>query len=347
MRRLPLLAACALGAVLALPAAAAAAIAYAQGGAVMVADDAGQGARRVAFGRAPVIAPDGAHLALLRRVEGAARDRLQLVLVDLATGGEVATGAICREGSVRWAPDATRVACVAVRNRAAEGITVVRLDGTARVLEAAAGSGVCAPSWAPDATRVAWSTRGELRVRRADGRGAVRALGRGWCPVWGPARIAFERGDYVPGERPLGGLAYRGRLWTVDPARGAASATRIGRRPIETCGFGPSYPVLWTPDGTGILIDTADPATCSPQAARVDVATGAVRPLGSAGQAADGAETSVAGISADGAWALLEGYDADEACSGASAAPLGREACRPLVGRATAVSATAGWQPPA
>lgn len=343
MRRLTLLAACALGAVLALPGAAAASIAFAQGGAILVADDAGQGARRVAFGRAPVIAPDGAHLAHLRRVPGAARDRLELVLVDLTTGEARATGTLCRAGSVRWAPDATRVACVAVRNRAAAGIAVVGLDGTTRALEAPAGSGVCAPTWSPDATRVAWSTQGELRVRRADGRGAVRVLGRGWCPVWGPARIAFERGGYVPDDRPMGQGAYRGRLWTVDPARGAASATRIGGRPIETCMFGPSYPVLWTPDGAGILIDTADPSTCDPIAARVDVATGALRPLGGPDQI----DVRVAGISADGAWALLEGTDLGGTCGGASAAPLERVACTPLVGPATAVSATAGWRPPA
>jgi hypothetical protein len=184
-------------------------------------------------------------------------------------------------------------------------------------------------------------------MRRANGRGAVRSLGRGWCPVWGPARIAFERGDYIPSERPMGGLSYRGTLWTVDPARGAASATRVTRRPIVTCGFGPSYPVLWTPDGSGILIDTADRSSCDPLAALVDVATGAVRPLGGEDQVAGGADVRVAGISADGAWALLVGSGLSGTCDGASAAPFGRAECRSLVGRATSVSASAGWQPPA
>jgi hypothetical protein len=303
-----------------LPATAGAAIAYSRGGAIMVADDAGQNARRVGFGRAPVISPDGTRIALLRRgTDGG----LALILLGVADGREVATGVRCAPRQFAWAPDSTRLACVVARS----GVSVVGVDGAERVLAAPGRGGTGRPAWSPDSTRVVWSTSGTLHWRAADGRGPVRTIGAGWGPEWGPRLVAFERGGYTTVN------TYRGSVWTVDPARGAGSVASFSDRSVTTCATGPLFVYGWTPDGTGVVVGGDDRQTCESFAA---VIVGSkLRVLGE-----EGVPATFRAIAADGAAALLE---TDE---GACAAPLDRAGCTPLIAGATNVTATAGWRYP-
>jgi Tol biopolymer transport system component len=151
---------------------------------------------------APTVAPDGRRAAVI--VDRGAADRV--LIVDLASGGiedELAPDGVRFGDGVAWSPAGGELAVAVGVAGGAEGIYLMRLDGSGvRLLTSCPDDGCTdlGPAWSPDGTMVAFTRgrcdepgsdcfQGDLFTIPAHG-GEARPLTKGpgldCCPAWQP-----------------------------------------------------------------------------------------------------------------------------------------------------------------
>jgi dipeptidyl aminopeptidase/acylaminoacyl peptidase len=223
----------------------------------------------------PRFSPDATRVAYVRTTEDRAHDRMaHQILVTRAAGGSTRTiDAGPFVSAPRWSPDGTRLAYLRHTAKHDEDqIVVVRLDGGTQRTVTRAPQGVQQFVWSPDSRRLAYvSPDAEPNAAAAKRHDDLFALGN----------------DGFLTDKPL----VPSHLWLVSATGGAARRLTHGTwsvyEGVAPFVGGPSEP-SWSPDGRTILItrapDAHDAATDRSWPAAVDVATGAVRDLGTARQ---------------------------------------------------------------
>ena len=246
-------------ALLALASTASATIAYqsASGSRLMIANDRAAGATRLGVtGTSPLISPDGTRVAYL----GGTMARPQLRIRTIASGAEVvvaATPGTSIGQGIEWAPDSAHLTMPTESATAQGYITGVGLDivdaatGAVTVVLAPKGHDLGGFSWAPTGDRLVYASQrygsqfGDctMRIVGLDG-STIAALGAGANPLWGPAKIAFQRYTNV---RWHGMRLQHAQLWTIDP-NGPGAPRQLTRYPSVGMIYGP-FATLWSPDG--------------------------------------------------------------------------------------------------
>jgi hypothetical protein len=241
---------------------------------IVALDDGGTGARVIARGFAPSLAPDGRHVAFFRKGKRRLHERLFVVP---ARGGKPrlvarrvrAVRSRFATGSVDWSPDGERVA--AQRANGVDGVVVDLRSGRRTAIEGDRAYGGAA--FSPGGSR-ALVLEVDLRAQRLEvvgvKHGHRRALGEGDCPTWGRPALAYRRGDEVV-------------------ARSRPSAPE---RVILSGGEATPCPLAWSSDGSALLLgrESAYPAFDALLTA----------PDGSDAQALDVPFTQITGVSHDG-----------------------------------------------
>ena len=219
----------------------------------------------------PRVSPDGSQIAYVRTARDYVRDRNASMLVVVGADGSrrriVDAGPFV--GSPRWSPDGTRLAYLRHTPKHEEDqITVVPEHGGGTTTITRVRNGVQHFAWSPDGTRFAFDTPdNEPNAARAKRHDDV-----------------FELGDdgFLT-DKPL----VPSHLWLVPSTGGRAKRLTHGVWSVyeQVAPFtgGASDP-SWSPDGRTIVFarapDAHDAATDRSSVAAVDVATGAVRDLG-------------------------------------------------------------------
>jgi hypothetical protein len=317
----------------------------AKGARIMVANDDGSGSVALGIRGSNVrISPDGTRLAY---VAGAIDEGTTLRIRTIDTGAEIVVAAAFGSASPNaalWSPDGTRLLMPTDSSTADGYITGEGLDivdaatGAVTVVVPPKGNEVTGFSWSPTGAEFAYATHrwaGRLfdetiRIASADGT-AVRTVGRGTNPLWGPTRIAFQR---YTRERWRGTTVYHAELWLSDPV---AQLTRYDAKGLI---YGP-WAGIWSPDGTRLYGGIGGQDYSLP--GRVNATTGRFTAYRDAkGHALQDAYP--AAISADGATLLMR-----------TGAMLGREqvqlmpasggALRAYIPDVLELSVTPSWQP--
>ncbi len=239
---------------------------------IMVADDNGSGARKVATGSFAVISPDGNRLAF----QVSSRFVTGTRVLDVASGVVVPAAAGCMPWTITWSPDSSRFTCstqTANRKGYVTGEGLSRVDVPASLagvttlplatLIPARGNGfqtVPAPSFSPDGTSLAYAwarwnrpaaTYSAPLAGIATRTRLFPAMSSG--PVWGPAgTIAVTRETNVRvrigGSPPF--TFPRSQVWLVNPD--GSGARRLTSYRASGLVGGP-YAFAWSADGTRIL----------------------------------------------------------------------------------------------
>ena len=366
MSRRLLLLISALGALLALPAFAGAAMVYQSSGAIttkwdvstdendaytsdvtsdgnlpiyMADDDGGNRIKLPVTGQFPAVSPNGAMVAY-QKVTNSKTGVAQLHFLNVATGVDLNTRAAC--GGAVWAPNSSAVACSTTGTPGefnGFGLSTVTTAGVVSVLVPSVGMLVNGYSWSPDSTKVVWgqspfpndNTTSRLRWLPADGSGAVGKLGKGAEPIWGPTKIAFVRYSHAAS---AGMQVRRTQIWTLDPTVGASSSKALTAYRATGLKSGP-LPLLWTPDGTRILGQLDGEDYSQPIYVTMN---GKIHAFGPS-------NAGVYGVSADSTEALVVGNLMGGGKQPVYASPLGKMASSLLLKDAWEPSVTANWQP--
>ncbi len=318
---------------------------------ITAADDGSAAVALGVRGYDPCISPDGTRVAY---VAGAISEGTSLRIRTIATGAELVSPVVYGSASANqlaWSPDGSRLLVPTDSSDregyvTGQGLTIVdAATGTGTVVAPPKGNEVTGYSWAPSGAQFAyamgrWGGRlyGEtLRIANADGT-PVRSLGRGSNPLWGPARIAFQRHT---SERWHGTTVYHAQLWLADPL-GVAATVQLTHYPATGMVYGP-WAGYWSPDGTTLYGGIGGEDYSQP--GRVAVATGRFTPYrGTDGSALQ--DAFPAGISADGQ-TLLVRTDVMMGDEKLKLMPVGGGALRPfLAGREVLeLSVPPSWQP--
>jgi len=273
----------AVAALLALPPAAGATLAYQKGvvrTSVWVAGDDGTGARLLAPGRNPSISPDGRTVAFGNRFS---TRRTPVLRVMPAAGGPARTVLRnWRYGPFAWSADSRWIATQAGPEVGRQRLVLVDVaTGTVRTVTGGYFSGA---SFSPDSTQLIYGRASSERLFAptnveiaAVAGGAPRRLtsdGHSQYPLWGPKQIVFTRWTRPTGRhRREDGPKYH--LWLMNPDGSGRRQLTRGRIPFLLAGL---TPTAWSADGTRLLAqfggqDTSYPVT-------VDPVTGRQRMLG-------------------------------------------------------------------
>jgi hypothetical protein len=366
MSRRLLLLISALGALLALPAFAGAAMVYQSSGAIttqwdvstdendaytsdvtsdgnlpiyMADDDGGNRIKLPVTGQFPMVSPNGAMVAY-QKVTNSKTGTAQLHFLNVATGVDLNTRAAC--GGAVWAPNSSAVACSTTGPPGTFngfGLSTITTAGVVSVLVPSVGMVVNGYSWSPDSTKVVWgqspfpndNTTSRLRWLPANGSGAVGKLGKGAEPIWGPTKIAFVR---YTDAASAGMQVRRTQIWTLDPTVGASSSKALTAYRATGLKAGP-LPLLWTPDGTRILGQLDGEDYSQPIYVTMN---GKIHAFGPS-------NAGVYGVSADSTEALVVGNLMGGGKQPVYASPLGKMASSLLLKDAWEPSVTANWQP--
>jgi Tol biopolymer transport system component len=338
-------------ALLALASSASATIAYqtASGSRLMIANDRAAGATRLgATGTSPLISPDGTRVAYLSGTMA----RPQLRIRTIASGAEVvvvATPGTSVGQGIEWAPDSAHLTMPTESATAQGYITGAGLDivdaatGAVTVVLAPQGQDLCGFSWAPTGDRLVYASQrygsqfGDCAIRIIGLNGTIiAALGAGANPLWGPAKIAFQRYTSV---RWHGMRLRHAQLWTIDPT-GSGAPSQLTRYRSVGMIYGP-FATLWSPDGTTLFGGIGGEDVSMP--GRFNATTGRYTRLRDGrGNALDDA-TPIA-VSADGATLLL-----DTGVIGGNSVyrtmPAGNGALRVFLRGAYNLTVQPSWQP--
>jgi Tol biopolymer transport system component len=319
------------------------------GSRLMIATDQATGATRLgATGTSPLISPDGLRVAYL----GGTMARPQLRIRTIATGTEVVVAAMPGTSigqGIQWAPDSAHLT-MPTESATAEGyITGGGLDivdaatGAVTVVLAPKGHDLGGYSWAPTADRLVYASQrfGSLygdctmRVVGLDGV-TIASLGTGTNPLWGPARIAFQRYTNV---RWHGMRLQHAQLWTIDP-NGPGAPTQLTRYRSVGMIYGP-FATLWSPDGRMLYGGIGGEDVSMP--ARINATTGRITRLrdGNGTALYDAAPIAV---SADGRTLLL-GTGVITGAPVYKTMPAGNGALRVFLKRAYNLTVQPSWQP--
>ena len=218
-----------------------------------VGDGDGIGGERIAYDTSPAVSPDGTRVAYATLRHSVWTGRLDIVTAALdGTEREQLTQDPESQHEPSWSPDGARIAFLwrgVPHTMAADGSDVRNLAGEMRAVSEP-------PAWSPDGTRLAFRNGPDqgLYVVGADGSNLTRvAEGPVGRPAWSPdGRLAFATGVEL-GE---------GRLLapTVPPASPIARGERAivvmdaDGSNMETLVEGGYRPLLWSPDGTEVLV---------------------------------------------------------------------------------------------
>jgi Tol biopolymer transport system component len=251
---------------------------------VWIAADDGSGARELAAGSQPRIAPDGRTVAYLRIAKGS----LQLMAVP--ADGSAAPRVVGRNWdgllAFAWSPDSTTIATVLGRDGAPKRLALIDVaTGTARTVARGYAEGA---SFAPDGSALVYSGhRRSTYPPRAD---LYRVAVAGGAPAGAPVRLTRTRDAVSPVWGPTGTIVFsrlvdaqrrrygpKAELYVMRPD--GTGVRRLTRTKVDPLLFGLTA-TQWSADGTKLLAQFSGQDTT--YAETVDPATGAHRPLGRA-----------------------------------------------------------------
>jgi Tol biopolymer transport system component len=286
-----LLSALVLAALLALPASAGATLAYVKNplhATVYVANDDGSGARKVAAGRAPKVAPDGLSVAYLHEGPKFAQE---LKLAPATGGAGTTLMKNLRNGYLAWSPDSKTLA--ALRGPELGKLKLVLIDvatGTQSVVAQGFFSGF---SFSPDGAEIVYAVSGSekypprsdvfrfpvpipgvVNVRAPE---PVRLTGdhRSSDPLWGPQKIVFVK-TVEAKKRRYGG---KNELFMMN-AQGK-EVKRLTHTKVDPLLQG-LFPTEWSADGSRLLTEFGGQDVS--YAVVVNPKTGAQRPVAGTGE---------------------------------------------------------------
>lgn len=315
----------------------------AKGARVLVANDDGTGITALGVrGSRPAISPDGTRVAY---VAGPIGEGTSLRIRTIATGAEVVAevpfGGL---GDPLWSPDGTRLLVPTDSADAkgfvtGEGLSLVdAATGAATAIVAPKGNEVTGYSWAPSGAQFAyarsrWAGRvysETIRIANVDGT-IARTVGAGSNPLWGPARLVFQRHT---SERWHGMTVYHAQLWLADPT------TQLSHYPAKGMVAGP-WAGYWAPDGSMLYGGIGGEDYALP--GRVSATTGRFTPYRDA-SGATLSDAFPAGISADGATLLMR-TGVIEGREQVKLMPAAGGAMRSYIRDVLEISTTPSWQP--
>jgi Tol biopolymer transport system component len=260
-----LLSALVLAAALALPASASATLAYVKNPfqpTVFVAADDGSGARKVAAGHNPKVAPDGATVAYLHEGPSNAQE-LKLAPASGGPGRTLMTN-FREASSLAWSPDSKTIAALRGPELGKRHLVVIDVaSGLQNVVASGFFSGV---SFSPDSTEIAYSRAGSERFPpRSDvfrfpvpipGVVNVRAPEpvrltsdhRSSDPLWGPGKIVFVKTLDAKKRR----YGPKNELFLMNPQGKAVKRLTNTKVPPLLQGLSPTD---WSTDGTRLLAE--------------------------------------------------------------------------------------------
>ncbi len=264
-------------AVIAVPTAASAAMAYVSVPSsgktyAMLANDNGSNPVRVAKAVVASISPDGARLA--HQTDAGPKSNASTTTVrDIASGLSVSVGSTCN-GSLTWSPDSKWIACstgafTSKGTFTGVGLGLIAVPATLTGGQILPVANYIAPvgnevdydvAFSPDSSQIAFSLAkfrskvpaGTLYVAPiTDAAARVAVLKRASGPVWGASGIAASQGTNVM--VTMGGSRERyvhTQVWTVNPD--GSGARRITNYKAKGFMVGPSAS-LWVPGGARII----------------------------------------------------------------------------------------------
>jgi Tol biopolymer transport system component len=245
----------ALVALLVLPAAASATLAYVKYGhyplapKVFTADDDGFDDIAIGRGTDPEVSPDGNLVAYI-----SARGKRERLKVKHVYGGpaDLLMDA-ARISSVTWSPESNRIAAVRAPARGPEKLVLVNVPSGGGEHVVARGE-FGRVSFSPEGDQLVYSRvsggRSDIFRFAVGGHGSKRLTydHRSQAPLWGPrGRIAFLK--QVGRKRKL-------QIYTMRPDGGDVKRLTHTRHTGRRRGL---YPVAWSPDGSRLLADVSAP----------------------------------------------------------------------------------------
>jgi Tol biopolymer transport system component len=271
-------------ALLALPAAAQATLAYVKvplHSVVYTAADNGSGKKRIGRGSAPRVSPDGEQIAYLHEGKG----RVQELKIAAATGGAGRTLMKNWRNSfyLAFSPDSTKIAALRGPEIGAQKLVVIDVStGSQRVIAGGIFSGF---SFSPDGAEVVYAMAprddyplpSDIYRASANGEKTVRLTRdhRSQDPLWGP-------GDTIVFVRQLGAKQRRygpkNELFTMAPD--GSRVKRLTQTTVDPLLVG-LFPTEWSADGSRLLAEFQGQDTS--YAVAVNPRTGAQRPLSKEG----------------------------------------------------------------
>ena len=291
-KKLPLLLATLAIALLGLPAAAQATLAYAKGpfqGTIYAADDNGNGPRKIGFGYDPHVSPDGNWVAYRREV-GKIPQELKLAPSSGGPGRTLKTN-FPEVFDLAWSPDSTHIAAVVGPELGPRRLVLLDLASGTQTFVARGFFGGF--SFSPNSSEIAYSVaQSENYPPRSDvfrfpvpipGVVNVRAPEpvrltkdrRSSDPLWGPDKIVFVK--TVEGKKRRYGP--KNELFLMNPQGKQVKRLTNTKVPPLLQGL---FPTDWSADGTRLLAEFEGQDTS--YAVTVNPKTGAQRPVAEAGE---------------------------------------------------------------
>ncbi|HST70096.1 MAG TPA: hypothetical protein VLI94_10605 [Solirubrobacterales bacterium] len=281
-----------LAALLALPAAAGATLAYVKGsfqGTIYAADDNGNGPREIGTGYDAHVSPDGNWVAYRREVSKIPQE-LKLAPSSGGPGRTLKTG-FPEVFDLAWSPDSTHIAAVVGPELGPRRLVLIDLASGTQTFVARGFFGSF--SFSPDSGEIAYSVSpsegypprsdvfrfpvpipGVVNVRAPE---PVRLTKdhRSSDPLWGPEKIVFVK--TVEGKRRRYGP--KNELFLMNPQGKQVKRLTNTKVPPLLQGL---FPTDWSADGTRLLAEFEGQDTS--YAVTVNPKTGAQRPVAEAGE---------------------------------------------------------------
>ncbi|HEU4705687.1 MAG TPA: hypothetical protein VFS64_00690 [Solirubrobacterales bacterium] len=281
-----------LAALLAVPAAAQATLAYVRNPfhpTVFVANDDGSGAKRVDSGETPHVSPDGSTVAYLHQ---GAKNAQELKLAPAAGGAARTLMVGWREPFyLQWSPDSTLIAALRGPELGKRKLVVIDVaSGMQRVVAQGFFSGF---GFSPDGSELVYAKAGSERFPpRSDvysvqylPPGAVSVAAektvrltrdhRSSFPLWGPQKIVFVK-TLDANKRKYGP---KNELYLMDPT--GKGVKRLTHTKVDPLLQG-LFPTDWSASGNQLLAEFEGQDTS--YAVKVDPKTGAQKPVAEAGE---------------------------------------------------------------